>query len=202
MAELVTTNELIELRIAETGLTKEQLLLVVAKSALVRHIVTGPDRDRFVLKGGTLLAHVYGSPRESVRDADYTYIDPELPTVPELVEMLAIDGEQGFYLDPEAARWTTERDIYEAKQMPFSVERVTFERLGRGRVLDISMTVRSGECIDGPQPLVYTDAMLVAGPRFGVRRLTLEELAAEKLLGWASKDLAKHYIDLAYIGPA
>ena len=67
------------------------------------------------------------------------------------------------------------------------------------RALDISMTVRSGECIDGPQPLVYTDAMLAAGPRFEVRGLTLEELAAEKLLGWASKDLAKHYIDLAYI---
>jgi hypothetical protein len=37
----ITTDELIEARMDETGLTREQLLLVVAKSALVRHIATG-----------------------------------------------------------------------------------------------------------------------------------------------------------------
>jgi predicted nucleotidyltransferase component of viral defense system len=197
--QLITTDELIERRMVETGLTKEQLLLVVAKSALVRHIATGPDSDRFVLKGGTLLAHVYGSPRESVRDADYTYVDPELPTVPDLVEMLTIDGKQGFYLDAGAARWKTERDIYEAKRMPFSIERVAFERTRRGRALDISMTVRSGECLDGPKALIYMDTMLATTSRFEVAGLTLEELTAEKILAWASKDLSKHFIDLAYI---
>jgi len=42
----ITTDELIEARMDETGLTREQLLLVVAKSALVRHLATGPDKDR------------------------------------------------------------------------------------------------------------------------------------------------------------
>lgn len=61
------------------------------------------------------------------------------------------------------------------------------------------MTVRSGECLDGPRTLTYTDTMLAGASRFQVLGLSLEELAAEKVLGWASKDLPKHYIDLAYI---
>lgn len=197
--ELITTNELIETRIDETGLTREQLLLVVAKSALVRHLASGPNAEQFVLKGGTLLAHCYDSPRESVVDADYSYIDPTLPTVPRLVEMLTIDGKDGFHLDADAARWTTDTDIFKATGMPFSIDRVTFGSGRRGRALAVSMTVRSGECLDGPRPLTYTDTMLAGSSSFEVLGLSLEELAAEKVLGWASKDLAKHYIDLAYI---
>jgi hypothetical protein len=41
--------------------------------------------------------------------------------------------------------------------------------------------------------------MLADASSFQVLGLSLEELAAEKVLGWASKDLPKHYIDLAYI---
>ncbi len=197
----ITTNELIEARMDETGLTREQLLLVVAKSALVRHLATGPDKDRFVLKGGTLLAHVYKSPRQSVRDADYTYIEPALPTVDDLIEMLRVPGTNGFYLDPAEAQWTTGTDIYEAKGMKFSIHDITVARSGRGRgdALDISVSVRSGECLDGPIPLIYTDTMLAGESRFSVMGLSLEELGAEKVLGWASKDQARHYIDLAYI---
>jgi Nucleotidyl transferase AbiEii toxin, Type IV TA system len=197
----ITTDELIEARMDETGLTREQLLLVVAKSALVRHLATGPDKDRFVLKGGTLLAHVYKSPRQSVRDADYTYIEPTLPTVPDLIAMLRVPGTNGFHLDPEEARWTTGTDIYEAKGMKFSIEDITFTPRGRSRgsALDISVSVRSGECLDGPVPLVYTDTMLADESRFAVMGLSLEELAAEKVLGWASKDQSRHYVDLAYI---
>lgn len=198
-AELITTNELIEARMDETGLTKEQLLLVVAKSALVRHLAGGPNAKQFVLKGGTLLAHCYDSPRESVVDADYSYIDPTLPTVPRLVEMLTIDGTRGFHLDADAAKWTTDTDIFKATGMPFSIDQVTFGSARRGRALAVSMTVRSGECLDGPRTLAYTDTMLAGASCFEVLGLSLEELAAEKVLGWASKDLAKHYIDLAYI---
>ena len=167
----------------------------------MRHIATGPDKDRFVLKGGTLLAHVYKSPRQSVRDADYTYIDPTSPTVDELIGMLRVPGTNGFYLDPEEARWTTGTDIYEAKGMKFSIKDITITGRGRGRgsALDISMSVRSGECLDGPIPLVYTDTMLAGESNFSLLGLTLEELAAEKVLGWASKDQSRHYIDLAYI---
>jgi predicted nucleotidyltransferase component of viral defense system len=197
----ITTDDLIEARMDETGLTREQLLLVVAKSALVRHLATGPDKDRFVLKGGTLLAHAYKSPRQSVRDADYTYIEPTLPTVDGLIEMLRIADTDGFYLDPAEAQWTTETDIYEAKGMKFSIQDITVTSRGRrrGNALDISVSVRSGECLDGPIPLIYTDTMLAGESRFSVMGLSLEELAAEKVLGWASKDQSRHYIDLAYI---
>jgi hypothetical protein len=195
----ITTDELIEARMDETGLTREQLLLVVAKSALVRHLATGPDKDRFVLKGGTLLAHVYKSPRQSVRDADYTYIEPTVPTVPDLVDMLRVPGTNGFYLDPNEAVWTTGTDIYEAKGMKFSIEDITASRRGRGNALDLSVSVRSGECLDGPLPLTYVDTTLAGNSRFSVMGLSLEELGAEKVLGWASKDQSRHYIDLAYI---
>jgi hypothetical protein len=202
-SEPITTDELIEARMDETGLTREQLLLVVAKSALVRHLATGPDKDRFVLKGGTLLAHVYKSPRQSVRDADYTYIEPTLPTVDDLIGMLRVSGRNGFYLDPAEARWTTGTDIYEAKGMKFSIQDITMaprgRARGRGNALDISMSVRSGECLDGPIPLVYVDTTLAGQSRFPVMGLSLEELGAEKVLGWASKDQSRHYIDLAYI---
>ncbi len=198
-AELITMNELIEARMDETGLTKEQLLLVVAKSALVRHLAGSPNAEQFVLKGGTLLAHCYDSPRESVIDADYSYIDPTLPTVPRLVEILTIDGKDGFHLDADAAKWTTDTDIFKATGMPFSIDQVTFGAGRRARALAVSMTVRSGECLDGPRTLTYTDTMLAGVSCFQVLGLSLEELAAEKVLGWASKDLAKHYIDLAYI---
>jgi len=195
----ITTDELIEARMDETGLTREQLLLVVAKSALVRHLATGPDKDRFVLKGGTLLGHVYKSPRQSVRDADYTYIEPTLPTVDDLIEMLRVPGTNGFHLYPAEARWTTGADIYEAKGMKFSIQDITVARRGRGNALDLSVSVRSGECLDGPVPLIYTDITLAGESRFSVMGLSLEELAAEKVLGWASKDQSRHYIDLAYI---
>jgi Nucleotidyl transferase AbiEii toxin, Type IV TA system len=195
----ITTDELIEARMDETGLTREQLLLVVAKSALVRHLATGPDKDRFVLKGGTLLAHAYKSPRQSVRDADYSYIEPALPTVDDLIEILRIPGTNGFYLDPAEARWTTGTDIYEAKGMKFSIQDITVALRGRGNALDISVSVRSGECLDSPIPLIYTDTMLAGEHRFSVMGLSLEELAAEKVLGWASKDQSRHFIDLAYI---
>jgi nucleotidyltransferase AbiEii toxin of type IV toxin-antitoxin system len=130
----------------------------------------------------------------------------ELVTTADLIERrmgetgLTIDGKDGFYLDPADARWTTGNDIYEAKGMPFSIERVAFGGHGRGRMLDISMTVRRAECIDGPRLLRYTDTMLAGEPSFLVQGLTLEELAAEKVLGWASKELSKHFIDLAYLG--
>ena len=59
-----------------------------------------------MLKGGTLLSNVYLSPRQSIADADYTYLDPENLTVPRLEEALAADGRYGFYLSPENGRWS------------------------------------------------------------------------------------------------
>jgi hypothetical protein len=69
-------------------------------------------------------------------------------------EILIVDGKKGFYLDADAAKWTTDTNIFKATGTPFSIQ---------------------------------------------VLGLSLEELAAEKVLGWASKGLPKRYIDLACI---
>lgn len=44
----VTTPDLIEHAETRNGLARNQLLLMVAKSAAVRHIARGPDREQFV----------------------------------------------------------------------------------------------------------------------------------------------------------
>lgn len=72
--EPVTTPEIINDFAGETGVPKEQLLLIVARSALIRKLATDPKtKERFVVKGGTLLYHVYGAQRMSVRDADLAH---------------------------------------------------------------------------------------------------------------------------------
>lgn len=71
----VTTDDILDEAEARTGLTRAQLLVLVAKSATVRHLATNPKyKNLFVLKGGTLLSNVYRSPRQSIADADYTYL--------------------------------------------------------------------------------------------------------------------------------
>jgi predicted nucleotidyltransferase component of viral defense system len=88
--EAPTTEELLDDAEARTGLARGQLLMMVAKSATVRHLACHPDyRDLFVLKGGTLLSNVYRSPRQSVKDADYTYLDPQSLLAPELEQALS-----------------------------------------------------------------------------------------------------------------
>jgi len=198
---LLTTEELLEDAQERTGLTREQLLLMVAKSGLVRHLATGADAERFVLKGGTLLHHVYRSPRQSIRDADYTYVGDAPLTGPKLEDALRVEGEEGFYLNPEEAVLTTENDMFMMKRMPFTVELEGIElRPRRGRGLDITVSVRDGERLDPPKSsLVYSDPLLAGESRFAINGLTLEELSAEKVLGWVSREHIRHYIDLAYV---
>lgn len=199
MNRLLTTDELLDDAQDATGLLREQLLLMVAKSALVRHLATGPQKDLFVLKGGTLLHHVFRSPRQSIRDADYTYLDPEALTVPRLADALRVEGKDGFYLDPDEAQWKTEGDLFEGKRMLFTIDEVEMIPR-RGGKLDISVSIRKGERLDPPeQPLIYTDPLLAYDSSFPVNGLTLEELAAEKVLGWVARGHLRHYLDLAYI---
>jgi predicted nucleotidyltransferase component of viral defense system len=198
---LLTTIEILEEAQDRTDLTREQLLLMVAKSGLVRHLATGPDAERFVLKGGTLLHHVYRSPRQSIRDADYTYIGDAPLTGPELEGALRIEGKDGFYLNPEDAVLTTDKEMYTLKRMPFSIDAEGIElRPRRGKGLDITISVREGERLDPPEsPLAYFDPLLAGESRFPINGLTLEELSAEKILGWVSREHIRHYIDLAYV---
>ncbi len=201
MKVLLSTEALLEAAQERAGLTREQLLLMVAKSGLVRHLATGPDAKRFVLKGGTLLHHVYRSPRQSIRDADYTYIGDVPLTGPKLEDALRVRGEEGFYLNPEDAVLTTENDMFSLKRMPFSIEAEGIQlRPRRGKGLDITVSVREGERLDPPEaPLIYSDPLLAGVSRFTINGLTLEELCAEKVLGWVSREHLRHYIDLAYV---
>ena len=196
----VTTDDILDEAEARTGLTRAQLLVLVAKSATVRHLATNPKyKNLFVLKGGTLLSNVYRSPRQSIADADYTYLDPVNLTVPELEEALAADGEYGFYLYPEEGTWSYDNELFDGRT-PFSLEGIRMSRRPRDNELKVSVSVRPGEWLDrsGP-PLVYYDPLLAADNSFPINGLTRDELAAEKLLGWCSKPLGKHLVDLAYL---
>jgi hypothetical protein len=166
----------------------------------VRHLATHEKyKDLFVLKGGTLLSNVYLSPRQSIADADYTYLDPENLKVPELEKALAIDGEYGFYLYAEDGRWSYKNEMFDGKSL-FSMEGIRMSRRPRNRELKVTVSVRAGEWLDrdGP-PLIYRDPLLASDASFPINGLTRDELAAEKLLGWCSKPLPKHLVDLAYL---
>ncbi len=196
----VTTEAILDDAEQRTGLTRPQLLVLVAKSATVRHLATDAKyRELFVLKGGTLLSNVYRSPRQSIADADYTYLDPVNLTVPELEEALAADGEYGFYLHPEEGRWSYDNEMFDGKS-PFYMDGIQMSRMRRDRELKVTISVRPGEWLDrnGPQ-LIYHDPLLAVDNSFPINGLTHNELAAEKLLGWCGKPLPKHLVDLAYL---
>ena len=152
-----------------------------------------------MLKGGTLLAHVYKSPRQVVRDADYTYVDPASQPWMTLWTCFASRGQTGS---------TSTRQKLNGRPAPtctkprewHSASRTSLSGGGVAVALDISMSVRSGECLDGPVALMYTDATLAGESRFEVKGLSLPELGAEKGPRSATKQQARHYIDLAYIG--
>jgi predicted nucleotidyltransferase component of viral defense system len=196
----VTSEEILDEAEARTGLARAQLLVLVAKSATVRHLATAhAHRDLVVLKGGTLLSNVYRSPRQSVADADYTYLDPQNLTLPDLESALATDGAYGFDLHPEEGQWTTDNELFDGRT-PFSMEGIKLGRRSRDRELKISVSVRAGEWLDPPEsPLIYSDRLLAVDWAFAINGLTRNELAAEKLLGWCSKPLPKHLVDLAYL---
>jgi predicted nucleotidyltransferase component of viral defense system len=196
----VTSDEILDAAEKRTGLTRPQLLVLVAKSATVRHLATHEKyKDLFVLKGGTLLSNVYRSPRQSIADADYTYLDPENLKVPNLEEALAANGEYGFYLYPEEGQWSYENEMFDGKS-PFHMEGIRMSRRPRDRELKVTISVRAGEWLDrdGP-PLIYRDPLLAIDSSFPINGLTRNELAAEKLLGWCGKPLPKHLVDLAYL---
>lgn len=200
MSDPVTTAELLDAAEARTGLLREQLLLMVAKSAAVRHVATTAQDGRLlVLKGGTLLTHVYRSPRQSIADADYLHLEPETVNAPDIERALTV-RESGFSMDTHLS---FRDDKFEGKG-EFSFDDISLglgpRRIRRPRRLKITVSVRPGERLDEPtEPLIYHDPTLYGRSSFKVEGLTLNELAAEKILGWCSKDLPKHLVDLAYI---
>ena len=151
-----------------------------------------------MLKGGTLLAHVYNSTRQSIADADYTYVDPESLKTPELEDALTVDGDHGLYIDPEEMRWSFDNGLFEGK-VPFALEGIELSKRPNERRLKVTVSVRAGERLDPCDPQTYYDGLLADDKTFHVTCLTRNELSAEKFLGWCSKPLSKHFFDLAYV---
>jgi hypothetical protein len=94
---------------------------------------------------------------------------------------------------------TTANDLFETRS-PFSMEGIEMSRRARDNELKVTVSVRAGEWLDRTgEILIYYDALLASDQSFVVQGLTRNELAAEKLLGWCSKPLSKHFVDLAYV---
>ena len=195
----VTNDALITREAALTGIPVDQLLLIVARSVVVRSLAANPEyRERLVLKGGTLLYHVYRSPRASFRDADFG-AERGL-NLEELQTALTVD-ELGFSFQPADGTWSQARGILEGADLPFSITNIRPRR--RGNYLKMTVSVRQAEQLDR-QPVgnwpAYEDTMLIGESQFPVNALTLNELASEKFLGFALHGQPKHFIDLALIG--
>lgn len=80
------------------------------------------------------------------------------------------------------------------------MEGIRMSRRSRDSELKVTVSVRPGEWLDRTgQTLIYHDPLLATDQSFGVQGLTRDELAAEKVLGWCSKPLFKHFVDLAYL---
>lgn len=147
MSEQITTDELLDAAEERTGLLRRQLLMVVAKSAAVRHVATqAKGGELFVLKGGTLLTHVYKSPRQSIADADYLHLDPDNVKTDELENALRF-REGGFTMDPEL-RFDDRTQSFTGKGL-FAFDDIRITR-HRDRELKITVSVRPGERMDTP----------------------------------------------------
>jgi predicted nucleotidyltransferase component of viral defense system len=200
MSEPITTEELLDAGEERIGLLRGQLLLTVAKSAAIRHIATN-HADKFVLKGGSLLTHVYGSPRQSIADADYYHLDAKTVTTVDLEQAFTV-ADDGFVLDAEFRyrdpRMFEGSAVFEIDQIDLSP--APLKRRQHRPELRVTISIRAGEWLDRHNDdLYYHDALLAGDDPFRVQGLSLDELAAEKVLGWCTKDLAKHFVDPAYL---
>jgi Nucleotidyl transferase AbiEii toxin, Type IV TA system len=208
-AEPITTDELLDDGEARTGLLRAQLVRMVGKSAAIRHVASHPKyADRFVLKGGSLLTHVYDSPRQSIADADYVHLEPDVVKAPQLDD--AFSFREGHFtmaatFRPEIDARTDDVNRFRGDVI-FDIQGIELipQRRRRSRdaphTLKITVSIRPGERLDScDEELIYKDALLSEPSHFSVQGLTRNELAAEKVLGWCSKDLAKHFTDLAYL---
>ncbi len=176
------------------GLTFEQTLLVIARAALVRELA---KHEHFVLKGGTLLQHVYNGPRSSIRDIDLAHTDHSVKLLaPDLDKIFTIVG-PGFRFTSEEGTWHFTDDMFEAPKLPFTIQ---LDRDAESGKLALSISIREEEQLDtSGSPQYFHCEALLGSNHFRINCLTLDELAAEKLLGWCSKRFARHYFDLAVL---
>ena len=193
---ILTDTKLVEQAMKETGLSENQVLFLVSRSALVRYLSENFP-DRFWLKGGALLYHVYDSSRVSFKDTDLADISEHMVAVPELMQIFTVEGD-GFYINGQNGSWTTDAEIMSGR-LPFSIS--GFKSIREKDRMKISVSVRYSEVLDVQPKMIYDSKGLLYGiQKWEVNGLSLEEMAAEKVLGWCLKtNLYKHYADLAII---
>jgi predicted nucleotidyltransferase component of viral defense system len=192
-----TTQALIEAEAVRTRLGTDQVLLLVARSILVRHLARTYG-DQFILKGGALLYHVHKSPRASFVDTDLATTTDEFLSTPKLAQLMTIDL-GGFTLDARQDYWDPGGEVLKGDELPFSIH--GFNSSLRNDTMNISVSVRKAEVLGPTGPYGYDATSLLSEEGyFYVHGLCLEELAAEKVLGWCTKPvLSKHLVDLALL---
>jgi hypothetical protein len=196
----LTTPELVAEYGRRTQLPVRQVMMLVARCALVRRLAE-EHFDRFILKGGALLYHVYGTQRVSFLDTDYADKTKGAPD-PHEVEKTIVFKADGYELSTTPrGQWRERGYIVKGQNLEFSIDAF---RNGRqaGTTTNISVSFRRSERLETPkQELIFDSDGLLTGPSsFKVNGLTLDEAAAEKILGWCLKeDLVKHLSDLALL---
>jgi hypothetical protein len=194
----ITTEELLDDGEERTGLTRAQLVRMVGKSAAIRYVARHEEHGpRFVLKGGSLLTHVYESPRQSIADADYVHLEPETVMTDDVEA--AFTGKEGGFEMTGSFRMAARGDAFEGTTT-FSIEGIEIDTRNRASSeIEVTISIRPGEWLDPQDPVSYKDPLLAGDSEFEVQGLSIPELSAEKVLGWCSKDLAKHLVDIAYV---
>ncbi|MGB1582461.1 MAG: nucleotidyl transferase AbiEii/AbiGii toxin family protein [Solirubrobacterales bacterium] len=181
----------------EFGLPQDEVLKIVARSVVVRRLAQDYE-DQYVLKGGALLFHVYNGPRASFMDTDFasTGLADQNGVLDEIISDFSID-EDGFILDAADGIWKPVDEVIKGNRVPFTVK-LDDATLDRER-LNISISIRTAEVLDDTGPHWYDASKFLTTQGFMVHGLSLNELAAEKIIGAALKGLPKHVVDLALI---
>lgn len=198
-----TSPQLVEAYARATGLTPPQVMQLVARCALVKHL-SETYGNRFILKGGALLYHVYGTNRVSLLDTDFAEVETKgMPNPDEIEkEIIFTDADNGYSLQTTPnGRWSERGNLVKGQNLTFTLETFRPNRPQIGRA-NISVAFRTSERMDTPdQPLYFDpDGLLTDSTPFPVSGLTLTEAVAEKILAWCLKEETfKHFGDLALL---
>lgn len=191
----LTSPEAINDVVERYAVTEAQAHLLVAKTAVAKLVARVADEQMFVLKGGTLLHHVHGSPRVSLADIDYADGRKEQSAdIAAVKDAIRAEHDLGFQLDVDAGAWNRKGGLISGEEIPVIL---TTDASGDHPV-NISVAVRQGEVID-MEVVEFHPVGLVDGTVFRVQAVSLEEAAAEKIIAWCIKGKPKHFHDLAYI---
>lgn len=194
----LTSEEIISQTALKLGTIRENVLRIAARSIVIRELARRHGED-FVLKGGALLFHVYGSPRASFLDTDFAAPSGNDYTVPDVEQAISVSID-GFSLDAKEGTWSGDKEMLTGTSIPFSID--GFQEKNRENQLSVSFSLRNAEVIGEAKPRSY-DALdyLAEDNVFDVHGLSIEELAAEKVLATVFKGdlLPKHPFDLAVV---